>query len=43
MNIYANYQNYNQKISSNLDQIVCVVKGDLNIITLKEEENNTVN
>lgn len=40
MTIYVNYQNYNEKLSSNLDQVICVVKGDMNIITLKEEENS---
>jgi hypothetical protein len=43
MTIYVNYQNYNEKLSSNLDQVICVVKGDLDIITLKGEENIEVN
>jgi hypothetical protein len=42
MTIYVNYQNYNEKQSSNLDQVICVVKGDMNIITLKGEENSEV-
>lgn len=41
MGIHINYENYNEHISSNFGQIVCVLKGELDVVTL--EENNTAN